>query len=1151
MKWKGLVAAIVAATALGASGAGPVDSVDMFMGVKGISNCVMGVQLPRGSANPGPQTPRGGHNGYSEAEPVRGFGQLNVSGIGWARYGQIFLSPQLGFDPSETGHDSPKTDERATPYYYAVTLSRYGIRTELAPTHHGAAYRLTYPDTAAERTLLLDLRHSIPEHIVPEVRGRFLGAEIAEGPDGMLTGWGEYMGGFGSGRPYKVYFALQTDDPAARTAIAEGQYARLDFSRKQVNLGVAVSLRSVENAVDYLRAELADPDVDRLAAEAREAWNGELSKIRVEGGEDPRVFYTGLYHASVMPRDRSGDNPDPELFADHVDDHFCVWDTWRTLYPLQTLINEKFVAKTLNSFINRYEHHGRVTPTFTSSLEWGTKQGGDDVDNVIADAIVKNVGGFDREKAYEIMKHNALAERDPRYTERGYWPGEHEQMSCSYTMEYAYNDDCTARVAAMLGDWAMADSLSRRAMGWTSLFNPNLESLGVRGFIGPRTAGGDWIDIDPAHRYESWVDYFYEGNSWVYTLFAPGAPERLIELCGGPEAMVERLRRGFDAGVIDLANEPGFLAPFLFIHCGRPDLAAEYVDRLRSTGFTLAGGYPDNEDSGAMGSWYVLASLGIFPDAGHDWYYLLPPAFDAAELTRDNGAKIRITASRPSPDARYIGSVTLNGRPLDRAWIRHSELADGAELRFELTADPAAWRPTLAPGTPETRRPAPADRLFRSEAVEAEIGRVKGLLTNPKLAWMFENCFPNTLDTTVDYRLDADGEDDTFVITGDIHAMWLRDSAAQVWPYLRYANTDEKLRRMLRGVIRRQLKSINLDPYANAFNDGPTGSEWASDYTMMLPEVHERKYEIDSLCYPVRLAYEYWRLTGDASVFDSTWLSAVEKILAVFTDQQRKGGDRGPYRFQRRTERPFDTLGNDGWGAPVSGCGLIVSSFRPSDDATILQYLIPSNFFAVNILRKAAEILAEVNGEAALAERCNDLASEVETALREYAVYDHPDFGPVYAFEADGFGNRLLMDDANVPSLLSLPYLGLVEPDDSVYQNTRRLVWSDRNPYFFRGEAGEGIGGPHIGYDMAWPMSLIMRAFTANDDDELRETLEMLLQTDASTGFMHESFDVNDPRRFTRKWFAWQNTLFGELILTLIDRGKLPLLNSLTTRYVP
>ena len=444
----------------------------------------------------------------------------------------------------------------------------------------------------------------------------------------------------------------------------------------------------------------------------------------------------------------------------------------------------------------------------------------------------------------------------------------------------------------------------------------------------------------------------------------------------------------------------------------------------------------------------------------------------------------------------------------------------------------------------ESKRPPMAERLFVSDAVEAKISEVQQLLSgNPRLAWMFANCFPNTLESTVHYRL-VDGEDDTFVYTGDIPAMWLRDSGAQVWPYVQLAANDPKLKKMLRGVILRQFKCINIDRYANAFNDGPTGAGWQSDVTKMQKDVFERKYEIDSLCYPVRLAYWYWLVTGDASIFGEVWLQAAENIVKTFREQQRKE-NLGPYCFFRMTDRTYDTVGWNGYGAPVKPVGLIASVFRPSDDRTSLPFLVPSNFMAVSSLKKMAVILLKVNQKDEKADECLALANEVETALKQYAIVDHPKYGKIYAFEVDGFGNRLLMDDANVPSLLGMGYLGDVPLDDPIYQNTRRFVWSEDNPWFFRGKAGEGIGGPHIGYDMVWPMSIMMKCFTSQDDDEIRWCMRTLLSTDAGTGFIHESFHKDDARNYTRAWFAWQNTLFGELVLKLLADGKVDLLNNL------
>ncbi|MBI9071102.1 MAG: glycoside hydrolase family 125 protein [Melioribacteraceae bacterium] len=427
-----------------------------------------------------------------------------------------------------------------------------------------------------------------------------------------------------------------------------------------------------------------------------------------------------------------------------------------------------------------------------------------------------------------------------------------------------------------------------------------------------------------------------------------------------------------------------------------------------------------------------------------------------------------------------------------------------------------------------TNRPPLNDRKFVSSAVEDVITEIKNNVGNNELSWMFENCFPNTIDTTVNYKTE-NNKPDTFVITGDIHAMWLRDSSAQVWPYIQLCNKDKELKKLVEGVINRQTQCILIDPYANAFNDGPTGGHWQSDITDMKPELHERKWEIDSLCYAVRLAHGFWKETGETSCFDKNWLEAVKLIYKTFIEQQRKEG-KGPYHFQRETAVQTDTVSNSGYGNPVNPVGLICSIFRPSDDAAIFPFLIPSNLFAVVSLKQAAEILSKVYKDNKLADEFLSLAGEVKNAVEKYGVHEHPEFGKIYAFEVDGYGSISFMDDSNIPSLLALPYLESVEPDDKVYKNTRKFVLSKSNPYFFKGEFAEGIGGPHVGMDMIWPMSITMRALTSTDDEEIKQCIKTLMKTHAGTGFMHESFHKDDPDNFTRKWFAWANTLFGELI---------------------
>jgi meiotically up-regulated gene 157 (Mug157) protein len=385
---------------------------------------------------------------------------------------------------------------------------------------------------------------------------------------------------------------------------------------------------------------------------------------------------------------------------------------------------------------------------------------------------------------------------------------------------------------------------------------------------------------------------------------------------------------------------------------------------------------------------------------------------------------------------------------------RRAFLASTAALGFQATRLSADTRFT-------SQRPPLAQRKFTSPAVENRIEEIKRTIGDQELGWMFENCFPNTLDTTVRTG-ELDGKPDTFVITGDIDAMWLRDSTAQVWPYLPLVKQDPKLQRMLAGAINRQTRCVLTDPYANAFNYGPTGSPWAKDLTLMKPELHDH-----------------------------------------------------------------------GYGNPARPCGLIHSGFRPSDDACIFPFLIPSNFFAVTALRQLQEIHGTELKNPAFARQCGDFAAEVQDALARYGKATHPQRGEIYAFEVDGYGSALLMDDAGMPGLLAMPYLGSVAATDPVYRNTRAFSLSEDNPFFYRGTAAEGLGSPHAGLGMIWPLGIIGRALTSNDEKEIAGCLATLKATHAGTGFMHEAFDRNDASRFTRKWFAWANTLFGELILTV------------------
>jgi meiotically up-regulated gene 157 (Mug157) protein len=441
--------------------------------------------------------------------------------------------------------------------------------------------------------------------------------------------------------------------------------------------------------------------------------------------------------------------------------------------------------------------------------------------------------------------------------------------------------------------------------------------------------------------------------------------------------------------------------------------------------------------------------------------------------------------------------------------------------------------------TAKHARIAPSERRFTSAAVEQTIAESQSKIADPELAILFSNCFPNTLDTTITFKPEAKIQPDTFVITGDIDAMWLRDSTAQVWPYLRLAKKDPALQQLLAGVIRRQAICVRLDPYANAFLDHPERpSEFAADQTDMKPGVHERKYELDSLCATFRLAAGYFQATGDATPFDDDWAAAFKLALDTIEIEQTGSDDAAPspYHFARHTGRATDTMPlAGGHPYPFRKCGLSRSPFRPSDDACVFAFPIAANAMAVVTLNGVAKMLNTTKRYPELATRATKIAGSIETAIKTFGVREHPKHGQIYAYEVDGFGSCIFMDDANVPSLLAMPYMGYCKNNDPLYQATRKFLLSEDNPFFAVGKAASGVGGPHVGPGWIWPMAIILRALTSTDDAEITNCLKTLKSTHAGTGFMHESFWKDDANKFTRHWFAWVNTLFGELIMTLME----------------
>lgn len=401
----------------------------------------------------------------------------------------------------------------------------------------------------------------------------------------------------------------------------------------------------------------------------------------------------------------------------------------------------------------------------------------------------------------------------------------------------------------------------------------------------------------------------------------------------------------------------------------------------------------------------------------------------------------------------------------------------------------------------------------------------------PKLKRMYKNCYEHTMKTTLK-RCD-DGT--YFVLTGDIPAMWLRDSTAQVTHYLPLAN-DNEVSEIIEGVIKRQFKYIKIDSYANAFNEYPNSS---GGHPMDRPEndpmVHERKYEVDSLCYPIRLLYMYWKITGSEEIIKER----LEEIAVIIVNQfrvEQHHFEKSPYRFFRPNPCvPWDTIHNDGMGNPVAYTGMTWSGFRPSDDGCQYGYLTASEMFAVVILKYMSEMLDNVCKNKTLACECLSLRKEINEGIRKYCIVDNEKYGKIYACETDGMGNYSMIDDANIPSLLSIPYIGYADIDDEIYQNTRRFLLSRDNEFYFEGKAAKGIGSRHTPKGYVWHMGLVMQGLTAKSSEEKLEMLKMIVNTDAGTGYLHESFYADDPTKYTREWFTWPNSLFAEFIELCVD----------------
>ena len=489
-----------------------------------------------------------------------------------------------------------------------------------------------------------------------------------------------------------------------------GAYLRFDTRQQPVvQMKVAVSFHSVARARAALAREIPGWDFDAVREAAAQRWQEALSAFDISrsagvSDDERTLFYTAAYHAQLMPRQRSGEFARFATEAPMWDDHYAIWDTWRTLFPLLALVRPDVVRDNVNSFIERQRVDGWVSDTFIAGYNKNREQGGNAVDMVIADAHARGITGIDWNAAYAVMKHNADQRRTgPNFDDPKKGPGPYRStgwipagiMSTSMSLEYSYNDFVAAQLAGALGQSDDAKAYAERSRQWVTLWNPATESDGFSGFIMARNADGSWVDFDTKKYSGSWKPWFYESNAWTYSYFAPHQVARVVALMGGKARFIERLEYALDKGHIDLFNEPSFLVPQLFHYVGRPDLAAKWTRSITTEKFTRQG-YPGDDDSGAMSSYYIWAKMGLFPNAGQDIYFLNGPAYERMTVRRPGAPPLQV---RRSGKGSYVASVTLNGRPVAQSWLRHAALQGAAELHFTMSETPTAWA-TQSPPPP-------------------------------------------------------------------------------------------------------------------------------------------------------------------------------------------------------------------------------------------------------------------------------------------------------------------------------------------------------------------------------------------------------------------------------------------------------------------
>lgn len=706
--------------------------IDPMIGADGGGNTFPGALVPFGIEKAGPDMgDNTGNAGWLPKQPVNGFSQTHISGSGGgAKYGNILLQPTVGI-VAPADHASPAAHEQASAGYYAVDLTRYNIRVQIAAASRAAIYRLTYP-ASQHSNLLIDAAHCLSSYANQNEDQRFVTSTVRIDSPTAIEGSSTITGGWNyQTTDYTVYFYAETNTAASSSGTwSNGQlhpgaasepaspHARngawLTFvtrDQQAIVVRIGISFMSVAKARQNLLTEIPNFDFERARQNAEAAWDKALAPIRIEGAsdDDMRQFSTALFHTMFQPTDHTGENPVFQSGEPAYDDFYAIWDTFRTSTPLLTLIAQDRERDIVRSLVDIYRHEGWL-PDGRSGGFTGRLQGGTNADTVIADGYIKHLTGIDWNEAYKAVVNDAENKPpDPvlegrsdldSWRTRGYLTMEGTDRPASKQMEYAANDYAIALMAKGLGKQDDFRKYTQRAENWRNLWDADASDHGFSGFIWPRHRDGSWkANFDPLLTGEWGSDAFYEGNAWTYSTYVPQDVSGLIAMSGGNARFVARMDAFFDLpGRYDVGNEPGFLAPYLYIWAGRPDRTQFQIRRILTASYHSGpSGLPGNDDSGAMSSWYVFGKLGFYPNAAQDVYLIGSPAFKRASIHLPNGRTFTVETEGNAPDKPYIASATWSGRPFNRAWFTHEELMQGGILRFVMSTTPTHWADTAPP----------------------------------------------------------------------------------------------------------------------------------------------------------------------------------------------------------------------------------------------------------------------------------------------------------------------------------------------------------------------------------------------------------------------------------------------------------------------